>query len=694
MKVVLRTLDAWKAGERTFTPVPSLDEIGIISKNLYETLKALDVSNQEVKDITKALNSHAIVSITDSMGKITYVNDRFCDISKYSREELLGQEHRIINSGYHTKEFMGELWETITNGHVWNHDIKNKAKDGSEYWVATTIVPFLDKMGKPTHYISIRTDITATKQAELILKENELKLEHAWKAAEAATYAKSQFLANMSHEIRTPLTSIIGFAEAAREEGVSVEERIISLDRILNSGKHLLGVINDILDLSKIDAGALKVEMQPFSPVAVVENVKTLMVPRIAEKSLNLTINYTWPLPATITNDSLRLMQILVNLVSNAIKFTDRGEVAISVLCDRDEQKLYFSVADTGIGITADQVGRLFLPFSQTDIGATRRFGGSGLGLFICKSLVTMLGGEISVTSQPDIGSTFSFSITTKDLSNVEWISSIPENRPPTAIDRSVISRMRGNVLIVDDAEDNRALIKFSLRNSRISLTMAENGQEAVEAALSRKFDLIIMDMQMPVMDGYEATRQMRKHGIKTPIVAFTAAILKNDLLKCTEAGCSTYLAKPFNQDTLVECLSKYLFLDTEETEEPKIEITRTQAQPNARSIHLRFINGLESRINNISDALGNRDFSALKNAAHKLAGTAGLFGYPTLARICTQLEKVSLEEDLTICDALLEQIGATYEVIMKEAEAIKCEETSFNDIGQRVQKNTLSTHH
>jgi PAS domain S-box-containing protein len=694
-KELLRTLAAWDAGKRPVPSVHTLDELGNISKHLYKTLRALDESNQAVNDITKAINHHAIVSIADKRGKITYVNDKFCEASKYPREELIGEDHRIVNSGYHPKEFIRELWQTIVNGQVWNQDMKNRAKDGSEYWVATTIVPFLDQTGKPTQYISIRTDITSTKQAELVLQKNEIKLGLALKAAEAATYAKSQFLANMSHEIRTPLTSIIGFAEAAREEGVSTEDRMQSLDRILNSGEHLLGIINDILDLSKIDAGALKVEMQPFSPVALLQSVKTLMLPRISEKGLNLTINYIWPLPATITNDSLRLMQILVNLVSNAIKFTESGQVTISVRCEKQSQRINFSISDTGIGINADQIDRLFLPFSQTDSGATRRFGGTGLGLFISKNLITLLGGEISVQSQPNFGSTFSFSITTNDTSNTEWIYSIPQIKPSVEVDRSIISKMRGRVLVVDDAADNRALIEFSLRNSKIAITMAENGQEAVKATQAQEFDLIIMDMQMPVMDGYEATRTLRQNGVTTPIVAFTAAILKNDILKCTEAGCSSHLTKPFNQNSLVQCLSKYLFLDIDQTANPKIEITRTPTQkPDARSIHLGFINGLENRINDISNAFNERDFTRLKNATHKLAGTAGLFGYPALARICAQLENVFRDNDPAICLTLLEQINQAYSAIMNEAQDIKNEETYFNDIGQRVPKDDLGTQH
>jgi CheY-like chemotaxis protein len=210
---------------------------------------------------------------------------------------------------------------------------------------------------------------------------------------------------------------------------------------------------------------------------------------------------------------------------------------------------------------------------------------------------------------------------------------------------------------------------------------------------MAQEFDLIIMDMQMPVMDGYEATQTMRQNGVNTPIIAFTAAILKNHILKCTEAGCSSCLTKPFNQSTLVQCLSKYLMLDPEQPENLKIEITRTTPlKPDARSVHLGFVNGLENRIQDISNALKEHDFSRLRNAAHKLAGTAGLFGYPSLARICAQLEKVSPDHDSVICQTLLEQINKSHSEIIQEVQNSRDNETSFNDIGQRFTKDDLET--
>jgi PAS domain S-box-containing protein len=400
----------------------------------------------------------------------------------------------------------------------------------------------------------VGTNIDITEQIE-----REAELERTRNAAESATYTKSQFLANMSHEIRTPLTSIIGFAEAAMEPNVNNEDMTKSLSTILKNGTHLLGIINDILDLSKIDAGALKIEKLQFSPLDVVENLRSLMLPRIAEKGLSFVVNYHWKLPRLITSDSLRLMQILVNLVSNATKFTHAGKVELNVWSDPELENLHFSVTDSGIGISDEQLSRLFKPFSQSDEGTTRKFGGTGLGLSISKQLTQMLGGEITVTSIPDQGSTFSFFIKTGYVDSQDWISAIIEQKIQPIKTQSIKEKLNGRILIVDDASDNRDLLKFTLNKTGLMIKMAENGEEAIKLAVSEKFDVILLDMQMPVMDGYTAARELRKLGLKIPIVAFTANSMKHDILKCIDAGCTSHLPKPFTKEALINCLDKQL---------------------------------------------------------------------------------------------------------------------------------------
>jgi PAS domain S-box-containing protein len=432
-----------------------------------------------------------------------------------------------------------------------------KHRDGTIHHIKATGVVNRKDDGTPIKVVGTNIDITEQ-------CEHEAELERLRSAADAANIAKSQFLAHMSHEIRSPLTSIIGFAEAAKDSHVSELDRINAFETIFKNGQHLLGIINDILDLSKIDAGALKIELLPFSPIKIIQNASALLKASATSKGIKLNINYPLSLPETITSDSLRLMQILVNLLSNAIKFTDSGSVELTMNCERESEKLYCSVTDSGIGITTEQLSRLFNPFTQADTSTTRRYGGTGLGLSITKKLIEKLGGEISVTSVPNKGSTFSFFIKTGDLSDVNWITGAAaeeqNTNPVTNIpELNIIERLNGKVLFADDTPDNRKLIEFTLRKSKIDLKIVENGAEALEAALAEKFDLIILDMQMPIMDGYTAARELRRVGCSTPIVAFTADAMKEDVIKCLEAGCTSHLAKPFAKKALIECIYRQL---------------------------------------------------------------------------------------------------------------------------------------
>ncbi len=400
--------------------------------------------------------------------------------------------------------------------------------------------------GAARRMVGVNLDVAELKEAQL--------------AAESAAVSKSRFLANMSHEIRTPLTSIIGFAEAAREDGVCPDDRLGALSTIYRNGKHLLDLINDILDVSKIDAGALSLEAARISPVELVEQARAIMVPRLAEKGLSLIVNYEWMLPEWITGDSFRLTQVLLNLLNNAIKFTESGIVEITVRCDSDLQRMYFTVKDSGIGMSQEQVGKLFQPFMQADRSTTRRYGGTGLGLAISKQLVEKMGGVLSASSELHQGSEFSFFIETGPLDTTEFIDHIPQaslhSSPST---ESRLQSLQGRVLVADDQADNRRLLEFSLRKSGLALTFVENGQQALDAAMKEQFDVILLDVQMPEMDGHAVTRSLRTQGLTLPIVAFTAGTMKQDVLKCIESGYTTHLAKPFSKESLIDCLDRQL---------------------------------------------------------------------------------------------------------------------------------------
>lgn len=482
-----------------------------------------------------------------------FASKAWSEICNVNGQELLGRNHYEVFNG-NIPEKWREVHQRALKGEVLSceKDIWTPPDSGNRLTMRWEVRPWYLNPGKIGGIMMLAQDIT-----EQCAREDELVRMRT--VAEAATYAKGQFLAHMSHEIRTPLTSIIGFAEAAREEGVTAAEKVQALNTILSNGRHLLGIINDILDFSKLDVGALELERRPISLVKLVDDIRVLMVPRLAEKGLSLIINYEWPLPETISVDGVRLMQILVNLTSNAIKFTERGRVEIKVWCNRGAHMACFSVTDTGIGLSREEMSRIFQPFVQADVGTARKFGGTGLGLSISKQLVDRLGGQLSVTSELNVGSTFTFSVDTGDLSSAKWITSVPTETSEYNRKERPARNLVGRVLIADDAADNRNLLQFILRKTDLEITFVENGKEALDVALGNHFDVILLDMQMPVMDGYTAAREMRAQGIKVPIIAITANAMKQDVLRCIEAGCTMHLPKPFGRDALLDCLYQQL---------------------------------------------------------------------------------------------------------------------------------------
>ncbi len=388
-------------------------------------------------------------------------------------------------------------------------------------------------------------------------------------AADAANVAKSQFLANMSHEIRTPLTAILGFSENLLEPDLPLDERTAAVRTVLRNGEHLLELINEILDLSKIEAGRIDLEQVKFSPVQLAADVISIMRVRADAKGLPLRLEFVTPLPETIVSDPTRVRQILINLLGNAIKFTDSGEVALRVALEevgREKPCLRFDVADTGIGLSEEQLGRLFRPFIQADNSTARRFGGTGLGLSISRHLARLLGGDVAVASQPGSGSCFSVTIDTGDLTGVPRVMGTAEalSSPIEASQSAEIARLDCRVLLAEDSPDNRLLINSFLRKLGATVDVAENGRQAVELATAalgegRPFDVILMDIHMPELDGFQATRRLREQGYNRPIIALTANAMSGDEQKCREAGCDDYATKPIHRRRLVAQIAAQL---------------------------------------------------------------------------------------------------------------------------------------
>lgn len=357
-----------------------------------------------------ALDQHSIVAITDRYGTITYVNDKFCEISQYSREALLGQTHRLLNSGFHSREFFQQMWATISQGKVWQGEIRNRRRDGSLYWVDTTIVPFMDSKGNPYQYVAIRTDITERAR-------NEEELIHAKEAAEAASRAKSEFLSRMSHELRTPLNAIIGFTQLLESgvDGALLPAQRESTGHILQSGWHLLDLINEILDLARIESGRMAINMERIELLQLVEECADMIMPFANERSIVIANHIAgqageWWIRA----DRVRVKQVLLNLMSNAVKY-NKHDGTVTLACARvDNGMVRIAVTDCGIGIAAEQITRLFLPFSRLEADKSE-IQGAGVGLAVTKSLVELMGGRIGVESQVGEGATFWFELMAGD---------------------------------------------------------------------------------------------------------------------------------------------------------------------------------------------------------------------------------------------------------------------------------------
>jgi len=510
------------------------------SKQLYQTL----VENIDL-GITLIDADHRIVMTNNGQGRLfNKSNEQF--VGKYCFKEFEKRD-AVCSHCPGTR--------TMATGLAAEVETEGVRDDGSRFSVHISAFPVFDKNGKANRFIEVVEDITERKKDEKALRWAKIE-------ADAANQAKSRFLANMSHEIRTPMNAITGFADLLTD-GELTEQQRDYVNTIRKSGQNLLALIDNILDLSKIEAGKLNVEILDSSLANILNSIESTMRPKAIDEGIDFEVVESKNLPAQIRTDPTRLLQCLINLVSNAIKFTKQGYVHVNVSLQTDDTQPYihFDVEDTGIGIPLDKQEKVFESFKQADESTTRKYGGTGLGLAITKQLVELLGGELTLTSEIGKGAVFSIIIPAGlDIAKQPLLDrfDIADNLDSR---RDALGELRfsGKVLVAEDVKTNQMLIKRLLEKSGFEVTVVKDGNEAMQKALTHKFDLILMDIQMPNMNGYEATKALRKQGIKTPIIALTAYAMKGDDKKCIAAGCDEYLTKPIDRRELLKTISKYL---------------------------------------------------------------------------------------------------------------------------------------
>ncbi len=791
------------------------------TKELKSTNKALEIKIEnlektkfELQKLSLALEqSPSSVVITDLEGNIEYVNPSFTRITGYTAEEALGRNMHILKSGEHGPDFYKKLWQTISSGSMWSGEICNRKKNGDLYWELVSISPVKNLEGDVTHYVAVKDDITDRKQ-----KEKELQ--QAKEGADLANKAKSDFLANMSHEIRTPLNAIIGMTRLAMETQLTPKQQDY-LSKIDTSVQSLLGVLNDILDFSKIEAGSLELEMTEFSLATLLHRVRDLFSITVIEKGLLFHLDVAADVPMLLKGDPLRLSQILNNLVGNAVKFTEKGQITLTVNCvDQTDQfvGLQFSVRDTGIGMDRSVTEKLFQAFSQADTSTTRKYGGSGLGLAITRKLVALKGGDIWVESQPGRGSEFFFtadfgladetnslllheilsdlrilmiededqirhmickllslagpelSLAGSSVEAMKRLEEQPPDRPfhvylvdwnlkeetdgielislikkhPKADPQSKFILMSGyldkkveqamdeglfdlflskpltlttvmdglkklfinatietgkaagvlsqtaeithalkdaRILLVEDNEINQQVASELLQNRGIKVEIAGDGQHAIDRLKLEKFDAVIMDIQMPIKDGYETTREIRLENRfeQLPIIAMSAFAMDSDHQKSLDAGMNDFVTKPFQINELLKVLAKWIDPQKIEPETTSIS-SETQDSGLGNStdsskdlmipcdisgIHVQqaidnlegnvtlyhgllvnFFNNFSTVAEEIKNALLVKDHSLAHRLAHTVKGVAGNIGAKDLQLSAQALEKALRNEN------------------------------------------------
>jgi PAS domain S-box-containing protein len=594
---------------------------------------------------------------------LDYYSARWYDYTGLTYEQTKGWGWKPVLHPDDLEAAISHWTRAVQTGELYQEEFRfRRGADRAYRWFLIRGVPVRDAAGVIVRWIGTCTDVQDQKQAKA--------------EAEAANRAKSEFLANMSHEIRTPMSSILGYADLMLEPEQSPSSRLNHVNVIRRNGAHLLSVINDILDLSKIEAGELKVEQVECAPCQLLAEVASTMRVRAAERKLQLEVKIEGRIPRTIRSDPTRLRQILLNLTANAIKFTESGWVRVvarlATSADAPCPQLCFEVTDSGIGMTADQLERLFQPFAQVDASTTRRFGGTGLGLNISRRLARELGGDITVDSAAGRGSQFVVTIDTGPLAGVELLDRCTEALASLRSQSGPAARIAGRILLAEDGADNRDLLSHYLRKAGADVTLAENGRIACDLEAEARdggspFDLIVLDMQMPELDGYGAAAKLRARGFTGPIVALTAHAMADDRARCLRSGCSDYLSKPVDRVRLVQVVAHNLEAGRSHPTAQPHEILDSLAMRGAEDEPAvenedeevlgkylpQFVSHLPGQVAQLLDLLRQKNIAELTKAIHQIKGTSGMYGFPEVSELAARAEALAKahesESDLAV---------------------------------------------
>ncbi len=681
---------------------------------LYELNKHLKENSRLLEATVVHANDGVIITDADLENgpHIIYVNDAFTKISGYEPNEVIGKTPRILQGHDTDRETLIRLKRCLQKGRHFKGELKNYTKDGDPYWLDISIMPIYDEDNNLTHFTAIERNITERKnfekelliekeiaesevierqRIELQMQEYADKLElirfdaiDAQKKAEAASQAKTEFLANMSHELRTPLNGIIGMAEMLLFSNLD-ENQKENTEVLHRSGENLLSILNDILDISKIEAGELEIENVPFHLSTAMRQIIQLFLPLAEDRGVNLLLEEDENAPDVIIADLGRIQQVLRNLVNNSLKFTQNGSITLIVKVSHENNKpiIYIAVEDTGIGIPKDKLDIIFDKFTQADASVTRNFGGTGLGLAITQNLIKLMDGQLGVDSIEGEGSTFWFKIPYEEaLTDVSPINLYANNLSNEEINISKDI----SILAVDDHPVNQLFVQKLLKRFEFhNIDLAEDGQQALDMITKKHYDIVLMDCQMPILDGYKATEILREFDVEekrsTPVIALTANAMVGDREKCMKAGMNDYLSKPIKPEKLLAIIQKWAgdklnnrsysqddLVDKQPDLEQISDVTIidmdhlnmfTDGDPNEEKQLLDlFFDQVQISLQALKESCVNDNKEDWKKAAHKFKGSAANLGATSLCKSCENAEK-HYNADLDARKIMLVEINA-----------------------------------